>query len=122
MDEATVQSPKRRKLTDFFPKFPSNSEPQEFPGFLRRYQPTDVPRHTARPAKRPARLGGQRKDSPWTLQFSSPRAKDSQQINREEDRENAKRGVYRSYSLRQKLEIVHYARSTVRKIRDDDIF
>ena len=46
----------------------------------------------------------------------------TQQSNREEDRENAKRGVYRSYSLRQKLEIVHYARSTVRKIRDDDIF
>ena len=67
------------------------------------------------------RLGGQRKDSPWTLQFSSPCAEDSQQSNREEDRENAKRGVYRSYSLRQKLEIVDYARSTVRKIRDDNI-
>ena len=47
-------------------------------------------------------------DSPRTLQFSSPRAEDSQQSDREEDRENAKRGVYRSYSLRQKLEIVHY--------------
>ena len=77
-----------------------------------------MPRRTARPAKRP--VGNpKRKDSPRILQFSSARAEDSQQRNREEDRKNAKRGVYRSYSLRQKLEIVHYARSTVRKITDD---
>ena len=108
MDEATVQSPKRRKHTDFFPKLPSNSEPQEFTGFLWWYQSTDVPRHTARPAKR---LVGRPKKGFFTdSQFSSPRAEDSQQSNREEDRENAKRGVYRCYSLSQKLGIVHYVR------------
>ena len=120
MDEATVQRPQAAKTYGLLPKFPSNFLPQEFLGFLRRYRPTDVPRRTARPAKRP--VGRPRKDSPRTLQFSSHRAEDSQQSNREKDRENAKRGVYRSYSLRQKLEIVHYARSTVRKIRDYDIF
>ena len=72
----------------------------------------------ARPS---VRLGGQRKDSPQTYQFSSPRAEDSQQSNRDEDRENAKRDVYRSSSLHQKLEIVHYACSTAQKMKDDDI-
>ena len=108
MDKATVKSPKRRKLTDFFPKLPSNSEPQEFPGFLWQYQPTDVPRRTARPAKRP--VGRPKEGFSTDSQFSSPRAEDSQQNNREEDRQNAKRCVCRCYSLRQKLEIVHYAR------------
>ena len=41
-------TPKRRKLTDFFTRLPSNSDPQDFLGFLRRYQPTDVRRRPAR--------------------------------------------------------------------------
>ena len=110
MDEATVQSPKRRKLTDFFPKFPRIQSHRNFLYFFDGTSPqTCLVAQLDRPS---VRLGGQRKDSPRTLQFSSPRAEDSQQSNREEDRENAKRGVYRSYSLRQKLEIVHYARSS----------
>ena len=46
---------KRRKLTDFFqmvPTVPNNSEPQEFPGFLRRFQPTDVPCRQKHPVGR----------------------------------------------------------------------
>ncbi len=41
-------TPKRRKLTDFFPEVPASNGPQQFPRFLRQYQPTDVPRHLAR--------------------------------------------------------------------------
>ena len=119
MDEATVQSPKRRKLTDFFPKF---SHIQSHRNFLDFFVGTSPQTCLVAQLDWPSvQLGGQIKYSPQTLQFSSPCAEDSQQSNREKVTENANRGVYRSYSLRQKLEIVHYARSTTREIRDDDI-
>ncbi len=41
--------PKRRKLTDFIPEVPASDGPQQFPRFLRQYQPTDVPRRLACP-------------------------------------------------------------------------
>ena len=121
MDEATVQRPQVAKTYGLLPEVSL-----EFRATGISWIFSAVPAH--RRASSHSSTGqasgweAQRKDSPRTLQFSSPRAEDSQQSNREEDRENTKRGVYRSYSLRQKLEIVHYARSTVRKIRDDDIF
>ena len=46
-------SAKRRKLADYFQKVPNNSEPQKFPGFLRRFQPTDMPRRQKCPVGRP---------------------------------------------------------------------
>ncbi len=42
---------KRRKLMDFFPEVPASDGPQQFPRFLRQYQPTDVPRRLARPKR-----------------------------------------------------------------------
>ncbi len=36
-------TPKRRKLTDFVPEVPASDGAQQFPRFLRQYQPTDVP-------------------------------------------------------------------------------
>ena len=99
IEEIGNPSAKRRKLTDFFQKLPNtgNSQPQGFPGFLRRFQPTDVPRRQKRPVGRPRRCPTE----PGTETFTpSP----------DNGEQSASRGVYRSYSLRQKLEIVHYAR------------
>ena len=128
MDEATVQRPQATKTCGHLPEVSLRTSSRSFPqiqshrNFLDFFGGTSPQTCLVAQLDRSSvRLGGQRKDSPRTLQFSSPRAEDSQQSNREEDRENAKRGVYQSYSLRQKLEIVHCARSTVRKIRDDDI-
>ncbi len=36
-------TPKRRKLTDFFPEVPASEGPQQFSRFLRQYQPMDAP-------------------------------------------------------------------------------
>ncbi len=44
-------TPKHRKLTDFIPEVPASDGPQQFPRFLRQYQPTDVPRCIARPKR-----------------------------------------------------------------------
>ena len=46
-------TPKRRRLTDYFAKLPSNTEAQELPQCLRRYQPTDVSCRPKRPVGRP---------------------------------------------------------------------
>ena len=54
--------PKRQKLMDYFASLPSTSEPQEFPGILRCFQPTDVLCCVARP-KGPV---GRPKKSPST--------------------------------------------------------
>ena len=92
-------SAKRRKLTDFFqtvPTVPNNSQPQEFPGFLRRFQPTDVPCRQKRPVGRPRRNPVEHGTE---ISTTSP----------DNGEQSVSRGVYRSYSLRQKLEIVHYA-------------
>ena len=94
-------SAKRRKLTDFFQKLPE--EPKEFPASLRRYQPTDVPRRPARPPKRPV---GRPKKRPLQPADSQTSIADAEV----EEKASARRGTYRTYSLRQKLEIVHYAR------------
>ena len=40
--EGDDPGPKRQKLMDYFASLPSTSEPQEFPGVLRCFQPTDV--------------------------------------------------------------------------------
>ncbi len=42
---------KRRKLMDFLPEVPASEGSQQFPRFLRQYQPTDVPRRQARPKR-----------------------------------------------------------------------
>ncbi len=44
-------TPKRRKLTDFFPEVTASEGPQQFPRFLRQYQPTDVPQRLALPKR-----------------------------------------------------------------------
>ena len=62
--DAEEPRPKRQKLTDFFQKVPATPRTQEFPGFLRRFQPTDMLRRAARPAKRP--VGRPRKASSST--------------------------------------------------------
>ena len=95
---------KRQKLTDFFEKLPSNPQPQEFPCYLRRFQPTDVLRRTARP-KRPVGRLKKSTSSDSTYTDSPPPPDENNEIEK-----GAARGVYRSYSLRQKLEIVAYAR------------
>ncbi len=53
-------TPKRRKLTDFFPEVPASEGLQQFRRFLRQYQPTDVPRRLARPKRS---VGRPRSDS-----------------------------------------------------------
>ena len=52
-------TPKRRRLTDYFTKLPSNTEAQEFPQCLRRYIPTD---RRAAPPKCP--VGRPKKNCP----------------------------------------------------------
>ena len=96
MDEVKAgddPTPKRRKVTDYFTKLPSNTEAQEFLQYLRRYQPTDVPRRPKCPVGRP------RKNRPTDPHTSG----DSTEGN------TISRSAYRSYSLKQKLEIVRYA-------------
>ena len=74
---------------------------------VRRYQPTDVPRRPARP-KRPVGRPKKRCPTATDAQTSSPRPESCQQSDKEE--QTASRGVCRSYSLRQQLEIVRYVR------------
>ena len=74
-------------------RLPSNTEAQEFPQFLRWYQPTDVPRRPKRPVGRP-------KNRPTDPHTSESSRKEK----------TISRSAYRSYSLKQKLEIVRYAR------------
>ena len=102
--EGDEPRPKRQKLTDFFTRLPSTSEPEEFPGFLRRFQPTDVLRRAVRP-KRP--VGRPKKSPPTdsTCTGSRPPPDENTEVEK-----GAVSGVYQSYSLRQKLEIVPYAR------------
>ena len=98
---------KRQKLTDFFERLPSSSQPQEFPCnmacYLRRFQLTDVLRRTASPK----RSVGRPKKSTWsdsTCTDSLPPPDENNKIEK-----GAARGVYQSYNLRKKLEIVAYA-------------
>ena len=101
------RNPKRRKITDFFQKELPNTKQQEtepeqqvMPMFLRHYQPTLVPRRKG-PVGRP-----RHQSQPDSVTESQPES--SQEP---EDTENNKpRGVYKSYSLHQKLEIVKFAR------------
>ena len=97
---------KHQKLTDFFERSPSSSQPQEFPCnmacYLRRFQPTDVLRRTASP-KRPVGRPKKSTSSDSTCTDSLP-PPDENEIEK-----GAVRGVYQSYSLRKKLEIVAYA-------------
>ena len=54
--EGDEPGPKRQKLHDIFTRLLSTSKPQEFPGFLRSFQPTDVLRcaaHLKHPVGRP---------------------------------------------------------------------
>ena len=109
------RSPKRRKITDFFQKELPNTKQQEtepeqqvMPMFLRRYQPTSVPRRKG-PVGRP-----RRQSQPDAVTESQP--ENSQEP---EDTENNKpRGVYKSYSLRQNLEIVEFARENSERCHD----
>ena len=49
VEESDEPRSKRQKLTDIFEMFPSSSQTQEFPGFLRCFQLTHVLRRTAHP-------------------------------------------------------------------------
>ncbi len=85
-------SPKRLKLTNFFVKLLPNAEKQDIPGFLRRYQPTDVPRH---PARLKRSVGRPRKSSA-TVSENIESCSDTESS---QDKQGTLRGVYRSYSL-----------------------
>ena len=87
-------------FTDFFGRLPSSSQPQEFSCYLRRFQPTDVLHHTARP-KHPV---GRPKKSTLSDSDSPPPPNENNKIEK-----GTARSVYRSYSHCQKLEIVAYA-------------
>ncbi len=101
------QYPKRRKLTDFFQKL-SKSDLTPVPGCLRQFQPTDVLRRAARPKRSVGRPRSVSRAEPRTPE-PSPDAENQQ--NSTEEKSKA-RGVYRAYSLRQKMEIVHFARQS----------
>lgn len=92
--------PKRRKITDFF----SRSTPQQFPDSLRRFQPTDV-------LRRPRRAVGRPRKAPLAANASTATSSSQSGEGEKEDETKSKRAmVYRSYSLRQKIEVVKYAR------------
>ena len=92
---------KRRKLTDFFERWPSTSQPQEFP--CAKALPTD--RHTASTASPKRPVGRPKKStSSDSMCTDSPPPPDEN-----ETEKGAARGVDQSYSLRKKLEIVAYA-------------
>ena len=94
---------KRKKLTNFFSRLQPNSEPQKFPSFLKSFQPTDTLRRvvrTKRPVGRPKKM------------LSTPSASTANCRSPDENSQAEKgtaRGVYKSYSLHQKLEIIAYA-------------
>ena len=97
------KSPKRRRITDFFQKLPNSDSPApEMPHFLTRFEPTQVPRRK-RSVGQPRRVCPESTDEVPT----SSAEPDAQQP---EEESMATRGVYRSYSLRQKIEIVRFAR------------
>ena len=83
---------KQQKLTDFFKRLPSSSQPQEFPCYLRRFQPTDVLRRKAHP-KRPVGTPKKSTSSDSTCTDSHPPPDKNNEIEK-----GAARGVYRSYS------------------------
>ena len=105
METFVQRSPKRRKITDYFQTQPPNAEQQETelqqqekPIFLRRYQPTSIPR-CKHPVGRPQSQS--RSDS-----VSQTQPESSQEP--EEIQNKKPRGIY---SLHQKLEIVKFARA-----------
>ena len=111
MKSAMQKSPKRRKITDFFQKQTPTTEwqqqpetePQQqvMPAFLTRYRPTSVPRH-----KGP--VGRFRKHSQSLSDSTEAQPGSSQEP--EEAGIKKPRGVYKSFSLHQNLEIVKFAR------------
>lgn len=101
-------SPKRRKVTDYFEKLPRSTEQQDFPAFLKQYHPTDIPRRPSR-SKRP--VGRPRKtDSVRHADIESSQQTPETLKQSSEESKGTRKGVYRSYSLSQKLEIVRFAR------------
>ena len=98
--ESDEPGSKRQKLTE---RLPSSSQPQEFPCYLRRFQPTDVLRHTASP-KRPVGRPKKSTSSDSTCTDSPPPPDENNEIEK-----GAAKGIYKSFSLRKKLEIVTYA-------------
>ena len=98
---------KRQKLTDFFEWLPSSSQPQKFlrnmACYLRHFQPTDVLRRIAS-SKRPIGRPKKSTSSDSTYTDSLPPPDKNNEIEK-----GAAKGVYQSYSLRKKLEIVGYA-------------
>ena len=97
------KSPKRRRITDFFQKLPNSDSPApEMPHFLTRFEPTQVPRRK-RNVGRPRRVRPESTDE-------VPTSSDEPDAQQPEEESMATRGVYRSYSLRQKIEIVRFAR------------
>ena len=107
-DEVVVESDeprsKRQKLTE---RLPLSSQPQEFPCnmacYLRCFQPTDILRRTAS-LKRPVGRPKKSNSSDSTCTDSLPPPDKNNEIEK-----GAARGIYQSYSLHKKLEIVAYA-------------
>ena len=93
---------KWQKLTDFFERLPSSSQPQEFPFpcYLRRFQPTDVLRRKASP-KHPVGRPKKSTSSDSTCTDSPPPPDENNEIEK-----GAAKDVYQSYSL---PKIVAYA-------------
>ena len=90
------KSPKRRRITDFFQKLPNSDSPApDMPCFLTCFEPTQVP-HRKRSVGRPRRI--------------RPESTDEVPTSTAEEESMATRGVYRSYSLSQKIEIVRFTR------------
>ena len=98
---AADRSPKRRNLTDFFVKLPTDTpeKPQEIPELLGWYQPTEMPRRPARPKRSfgcPRKTAAPMPDTSDNLHEPCPDSSHATPTTR---------GVYRSYSLEQKLEV-----------------
>ena len=95
--------PKRRKITDFFSKS-TPEQNHQFPVALRCFQPTDVLRRTRHAVGRPRKA---RAANASTASGSSTQSAEGEEVDRTKSKEAM---VYRSYSLRQKIEVVKYAR------------
>ena len=102
--EAEKPRLKHLRLKDFFPWLLSNSEPQEFPGFLRHFQLTDILHRVAR-TKHPVGRPKKAPSADTACTASCTLSDENSEVEK-----GAARGVYRLYSLRQKLEIVGYTR------------
>lgn len=111
MKSAVQKRPKCRKITNFIQKQTPTTERQQqpetepqqqvMPAFLTRYRPTSVPRHkgpVGRLRKRSQSLSVSTKAQPGSSQEP------------EEAGIKKPRGVYKSFSLHQNLEIVKFAR------------